>query len=82
MIRAGEEFILSPTDLNIIDPDGDDIYASYNIGAVGRTADGGFIWTFQSNFPGKYLLELVFFDLRGGRCIRTIPVEVKPWWSF
>jgi hypothetical protein len=82
VMRAGEEFILSPTDLNIIDPDGDDIYASCNIGAVGRTADGGYIWTFQSNFPGRYILELVFYDLRGGRCIRRVPVEVNPWWSY
>ncbi|MBN2372660.1 hypothetical protein JXL19_02575 [bacterium] len=82
VIKAGEEFILSPKDLNIIDPDGDTIYASSNIGAIGRTCDGGFIWTFQTNFPGRYTLELFFYDLRGGRCTRTLPVEVVPWWSF
>jgi len=41
VMKAGEEFILSPTDLNIVDPDGDEIYASCNFGAVGRTNDGG-----------------------------------------
>jgi len=80
VVRAGEEIII--TEMLIQDPDGDELYASCNIGSMGRTADGRFIWTFQSNFPGFYHVEVIFYDIRGGYAIMRIEVAVKPWWSY
>ena len=82
VVKAGEEAILTPPNLQVTDPDGDQLYAACNIGSVGRTADGAFIWTFQSNFPGSYHVELIFYDIRGGYLIIRLPLEVKPWWSY
>jgi hypothetical protein len=80
VVRAGEELII--TEMNILDPDGDELYASCSVGSMGRTADGRFFWTFQSNFPGFYHVEVIFYDIRGGYAIMRIEVEVKPWWSY
>ncbi|MGA1791736.1 MAG: hypothetical protein ACMUIM_09630 [bacterium] len=80
VVRAGQELII--TEMNIQDPDGDELYASCNIGSMGRTADGRFFWTFQSNFPGFYHVEVIFYDIRGGYAIMRIEVAVKPWWSY
>ncbi|MGA1865091.1 MAG: hypothetical protein ACMUHX_08520 [bacterium] len=80
VVRAGEELII--TEMNIQDPDGDELYTTCNIGSMGRTADGRFFWTFQSNFPGFYHVEVMFYDIRGGYAIMRIEVEVKPWWSY
>jgi len=82
VVKAGEEVILTAPDIKIVDPDGDEVYASCNIGAVGRTADGGFMWTFQSNFPGVYRVEIIFYDIRGGYVIVRNTLVVKPWWSY
>ncbi|MGA1864666.1 MAG: hypothetical protein ACMUHX_06345, partial [bacterium] len=78
-IRAGEEIILNA---RAIDPDGDYVYASCNIGSIGMVANGDSIWTFQTNFPGIYILEIVFFDMRGGYTSRTASIQVVPWWSY
>ncbi|MGA1791737.1 MAG: hypothetical protein ACMUIM_09635 [bacterium] len=80
--RAGEEIIINYPDLKVMDPDGDEIFAAANMGAVGRTADGGFMWSFQTNFPGTYKVEIIFYDIRGGYNIRPMTVVVKPWWSY
>ncbi|MGA1864522.1 MAG: hypothetical protein ACMUHX_05620, partial [bacterium] len=82
VMLAGEELILTEPDLRVMDPDGDEIYFSCNIGSCGRTASGKIMWTFTTNFPGSYLAEIVFFDIRGGYSIVTIDIIVKPWWSF
>ena len=82
VIKAGEEVIFGAPDFSVEDPDGDEIYASCNIGSVGRTNRGNFIWTFQTNFPGLYHVEILFYDIRGGYAILEFPVEVKPWWSY
>ena len=82
VIKAGEEFILHTPNFSVEDPDGDQIYASCNIGSCGRSPDGSFIWTFQSNFPGSYMVEIVFYDIRGGYAIMEFFVDVKPWWSY
>jgi hypothetical protein len=68
--------------INIEDPDGDEIYASVNIGSIGRGPDGHIFWTFQSNFPGFYDVELIVYDIRGGYAILWWPLEVNPWWSY
>jgi hypothetical protein len=82
VIKAGEEFILHHPKKTVEDPDGDQIYASCNIGTVGRAPDGSFIWKFQSNFPGSYLVEIIFYDIRGGYAIQEFFLDVKPWWTY
>lgn len=79
VIRAGEEIVLNA---RAEDPDGDEVYASCNFGSIGQVANGDTIWTFQTNFPGIYTLEIVFFDIRGGYASATTSVEVVPWWSY
>ncbi|MGA1839998.1 MAG: hypothetical protein ACMUIU_05160 [bacterium] len=80
--RAGEEIIINYPDLKVMDPDGDEMFAAANLGCVGRTADGGFMWSFQTNFPGTYNVEIIFYDIRGGYVIRRLTVVVEPWWSY
>jgi hypothetical protein len=82
VLRAGEEFILHTPNFTVEDPDGDEIYASCNIGSCGRAPSDNFIWTFQTNFPGSYLVEIVFYDIRGGYAVMEFFVDVKPWWSY
>lgn len=82
VLNAGEEFILHTPNFAVEDPDGDELYASCNIGSCGRAPDGSFIWTFQSNFPGYYMVEIVFYDVRGGYAIMEFFIDVKPWWSY
>jgi len=82
VIKAGEEFYLHAPNFAVEDPDGDELYASCNIGVCGRLYDGSFTWVFQSNFPGTYLVEIIFYDIRGGYAIMEFFVDVKPWWSY
>ncbi|MGA1865739.1 MAG: hypothetical protein ACMUHX_11845, partial [bacterium] len=82
VIKAGEEFILHTPNFYVEDPDGDEIYASCNIGTCGRSVDGSFLWRFQSNFPGSYMVEIIFYDIRGGYAIMEFFLDVKPWWSY
>lgn len=82
VLRAGEEIILHAPLFNVYDPDGDELFASCNIGACGILEDRGFTWTFQTNFTGNYVVEIFFYDIRGGYAILSFPVIVKPWWSF
>jgi hypothetical protein len=82
VIKAGEEFIMPSSIIEVEDPDGDAIYASCNIGTCGRLQDGAFTWKFQSNFPGSYVVEIVFYDIRGGYAIVEFFLDVKPWWSY
>jgi hypothetical protein len=82
VIKAGEEFILHHPTLNVEDPDGDEIYASCNIGSCGRAPEGQFTWKFQSNFPGSYMVEIVFYDIRGGYAVMEFFLDVKPWWTY
>ena len=65
----------------VIHPDGDEMYAFCNIGALSRAPDRSFVWKFRSYFPGTYLVEIVFYDIRGGYDQAEFIVEVKPWWS-
>jgi len=81
-MAAGQEYILHTPSFAVEDPDGDEIYASCNIGTCGRDPAGNFMWIFQSNFPGTYTVEILFFDIRGGEGIMKFTVEVKPWWEY
>jgi len=82
IIKAGESVLITAPDLKVYDIDGDELYASCNIGSVGRTSDGGFLWTFQTNSPGTYDVEIIFYDIRGGYLLRRYTVIVEPWWYF
>lgn len=77
VIKAGEEFILHTPNFAVEDPDGDQIYASCNIGVCGRAPDGSFIWKFQSNIQGSYPVEIVFSDQKGGAEIMEFLVNVE-----
>ena len=83
--KAGEEIVI--TDIKLVDPDGEKIYASCNIGSIGVRAGGSymgkdFIWTIQTNFPGTYNIELFFYDIRGGYVVMDIVLNIVPWWSY
>ena len=80
--KAGEEFLLTSPTLNIVDPDGDKLYFSCNIGSCGTSSNGDFYWHLYTHFPGLYKIEIVAFDIRGGYAIITIDLDVRPWWSF
>ncbi|MGA1864593.1 MAG: hypothetical protein ACMUHX_05975 [bacterium] len=82
VVRAGEEFLLTSPTFKVVDPDGDEIYFSCNIGSCGTSPNGDFYWHLYTHFPGFYIVEIVAFDIRGGYAIITIDLEVKPWWSF
>ncbi|MGA1794764.1 MAG: hypothetical protein ACMUIL_02795 [bacterium] len=82
VVRAGEEIVLTAPDIRVEHPDGDQVYASCNIGALSRAPDGSFLWKFQSFFPGTYQVEIKFYDIRGGYDQAACIVEVKPWWSY
>jgi len=75
-IRAGQIFVSE--ELHIVDPDGEPLYYSCNIGAVGE--DG--LYTFQSNFPGIYLVMITAYDIRGGAVTVQFVLNVLPWWSM
>jgi len=76
IVRAGQLFTVS--DLHIADPDNQQLFYSCNIGAVGR--DG--IWTFQSEFPGEYLVQVTAYDILGGAVTQQFVLQVMPWWSY
>jgi hypothetical protein len=76
MVRAGQLFTISY--LRIADPDGQMLYYSCNIGAVGRNG----IYTFQSEFPGEYLVQITAYDILGGAVTQQFVLQVLPWWSF
>lgn len=82
LVRAGEELVLTSPTFQIVDPDGDKVYYSTNLGSTGTTCNQNFLWKFQTNFPGYYTAEILAYDIRGGYAIVTLDVEVKPWWSY
>ncbi|MEW5801553.1 MAG: hypothetical protein AB1847_05535 [bacterium] len=74
--RAGELFTLS--ELRMFDPDGQKLFYSCNIGAV---SDNG-VFTFQTQFPGQYSVQITGYDSLGGYVIQSFVLDVTPWWSF
>ncbi len=75
-IRAGEMFIAN--EMNFQDPDGDKMYWSCNVGSVGNNG----IYTFQTQFPGYYLVQITAYDIRGGAATTEFVIHVRPWWSM
>jgi hypothetical protein len=86
VVKAGQMFILGPPMLDIHDPDGDELYYSCNIGSIVLDEDDDCIprawWTFQTNFPGFYWIEITAFDQRGGWNQSRFPIDVQPWWAY
>lgn len=80
--NAGEQFILTAPEFKVIDPDGDKLYFSSNIGSCGFSPSGDFMWSLSTYWPGYYQVEIIAYDIRGGYAIVTIDLEVKPWWSL
>ncbi|MEW6382268.1 MAG: hypothetical protein AB1611_22110 [bacterium] len=80
--RAGEMFILSEPTLDVVDPDGDKVYYTCDIGAIGVDANGHAIWSFQTQFPGFYAANIFAMDTHGAFTVFTIHLEVRPWWSM
>jgi hypothetical protein len=75
-IRAGEKFVAD--EMAFEDPDGDKMYWSCNIGSVGNNG----IYTFQTQFPGYYLVQITAYDIRGGAATTEFVIHVRPWWSL
>lgn len=64
----------------IVDPDGEGLYFSCNIGSIGVRA-GVPVWEFQTTYPGNYQVEIVAYDTRGGYLVIPQEVIISPWWS-
>ncbi len=75
-IRAGQLFVAD--EMNFVDPDGDELYWSCNIGAIG---DNG-LYTFQSQYPGYYMVQITAYDIRGGAATTEFMIHVLPWWAY
>ncbi|MGA1870023.1 MAG: hypothetical protein ACMUJM_15925 [bacterium] len=65
----------------IVDPDGERLYYSCNIGAIGYV-DGEPVWTFHTEFPGIYQVEIVAYDTNGGYVVIAETVCIGPWWTY
>lgn len=76
--KAGENITWRFGD--VVDPDGESLSYSCNIGAIGLVG-GEQMWQFQTMYPGNYLLEIVAYDTRGGYIVMTQDVIITPWWS-
>jgi len=79
--RAGELLILD-SEIDVIDPDGDKVYYSCNIGSIGSDSSGNVVWSFQTQFPGFYEVYITAMDGRGAYTQFTIDLDVQPWWSL
>lgn len=75
-IRAGEMFIAN--EMQFQDPDGDKMYWSCNVGSVGNNG----VYTFQTQFPGYYMVQITAYDIRGGAATTEFVLHVRPWWSM
>ncbi len=75
-IKAGQLFVAN--EMDFVDPDGDALSWSCNIGAVGE--DG--IYTFQSQYPGYYSVQITAYDIRGGAATTEFVIHVLPWWAY
>lgn len=75
-IRAGERFIAN--EMSFVDPDGDKMYWSCNVGSVGNNG----VYSFQTQYPGYYLVQITAYDIRGGAATTEFVIHVRPWWSM
>lgn len=79
--KAGVSF---STPVEFVDPDGEKLNYSCNIGSVTERTDGaqGAVFSFFTNFPGQYSVKIVAYDERGGLAEQTFLLDVQPWWSY
>ena len=76
--RQGQELMLHFTD--IVDPDGEPLYYSCNIGSIGYIG-GEPVWSFQTEFPGTYMVEIVAYDTSGGYLVIPQEIIITTWWA-
>jgi len=79
--RAGLPFTIP---VEFVDPDGDKLNYSCNIGSVSERTDGaqGAVFSFFTYFPGQYLVRIIAYDERGGLAEQAFLLDVQPWWSY
>jgi hypothetical protein len=77
--RQGDELVLDFS--GVVDPDGEPLYFSCNIGSIGYV-NGVAVWTFQTEFPGTYMVEIVAYDTSGGYLVIPQEVIITPYWSM
>ena len=65
-------------DLDIIDPENDDLHYSCNLGSV--TKDG--IYLFDKRYPGEYTIQIIACDMWGGSVTEQFTIQVLPFWSL
>ncbi|MGA1867558.1 MAG: hypothetical protein ACMUJM_03315 [bacterium] len=76
--RQGQELMIHFMD--IVDPDGEPLYYSCNIGSIGYI-NGVPVWSFQTEFPGTYLVEIAVYDTSGGYLIIPQEIIITTWWA-
>ena len=76
--RQGQELMLHFTD--IVDPDGEPLYYSCNIGSIGYV-NGEPVWSFQTEYPGTYMVEIVAYDTSGGYLVIPQEIIITTWWA-
>jgi hypothetical protein len=76
--KQGQELMLHFTD--IVDPDGEALYYSCNIGSMGYV-NGEPVWSFQTEYPGTYMVEIVAYDMNGGYVVIPQEIVISSWWS-
>jgi len=79
--RAGELLVLDD-EIDVKDPDGEKVYFSCTLGSIGTNSAGKPIWSFQTQFPGFYVSDIVAMDAHGAYTTFPIYIEVRPWWSI
>lgn len=77
--QAGKELSLALD--GIVDPDGEPLSFSCNIGVIGNV-NGKQVWQLKTHYPGTYLVEIVAFDIRGGYLVIPQEVVIIPWWPM
>jgi len=70
--------------VEFVDPDGEKLNYSCNIGSVTERTDDrqGAVFNFLTNFPGQYVVKIIAYDERGGLADQTFLLDVQPWWSY
>jgi hypothetical protein len=76
--KQGQELLLHFTD--VVDPDGEALTYSCNIGSMGYI-NGEPVWSFQTEYPGTYMVEIVAYDMSGGYVVIPQEIIISSWWS-